>query len=289
MAKVSVIIPVYNVANYLSQCLDSVCGQTLTDIEIICINDGSTDSSLSILEQYAARDSRIKIISTTNNGVSAARNIGLTSSTGDFIGFVDSDDWIPANFFEKLYQTAISLNVDICGGGIKYYGKNKTKKMLTYHRTKTAENITAKFHLFNIPTYNYIWNKLYRRELILGNNLLFTEGIVYEDMIWLPQITALAAKVAVIPGVEYYYRYNASSIVNTTQHDFKKEQDYKTARQFQNDFILKNKIKIELPYDKKTKYHILGLPVLKIQESSRLKKYYLFGIKVMQATITPKI
>ena len=101
MVKVSVVIPVYNVEDYLRDCLDSIVNQTLKDIEIICINDGSTDNSLEILEHYKSKDERIKVISQENGGISAARNKGIDLASGDYISFIDSDDYIDNNFYEK--------------------------------------------------------------------------------------------------------------------------------------------------------------------------------------------
>ena len=114
MPRVSVIIPVYNVAPYLPRCLDSVVGQTLRDIEIICIDDCSADGSAAILAEYAAHDSRIKVVPfEQNRGVSAARNAGLDVATGEWIGFVDGDDKIDLDFFEKLYAQASATDADI--------------------------------------------------------------------------------------------------------------------------------------------------------------------------------
>ena len=102
MVKISIIVPVYNVEKYLPECLESLIHQTLKDIEIICINDGSTDNSLSILKDYAKKDSRIRIINKENWGISAARNSGINTAMGDFLSFIDSDDWIDLDFFENL-------------------------------------------------------------------------------------------------------------------------------------------------------------------------------------------
>ena len=103
MVKISIIVPVYNTEPYLEQCLDSIINQTLEDIEIICVNDGSTDNSLSVLEEYASKDNRIKIINQENEGPGFARNNGLKSVNGEYVLFVDSDDWIELNTCEALY------------------------------------------------------------------------------------------------------------------------------------------------------------------------------------------
>ncbi len=125
MAKVSVIVPVYNVEKYLEECIESLINQTLTDIEIICINDGSTDNSLKILEELQKKDNRIKIINQKNSGVSSARNNGIENATGEYIGFVDSDDWIDSDYYEKLYNTAKKYNSDIAAGDM--YRRNKKR------------------------------------------------------------------------------------------------------------------------------------------------------------------
>ena len=125
--KVSIIVPVYNVEKYLEKCLDSLVNQSLHDIEIICVNDGSKDDSLDILEKYAKKDSRIKIINKQNQGLSAARNDGLKVAAGEYVGYVDSDDWVDLNFYEKLYESAKKYNAEIASGNIIRCG-NKIKK-----------------------------------------------------------------------------------------------------------------------------------------------------------------
>jgi len=121
MPKISVIIPVYNVENYLEKCLLSVMWQTFNDIEIICVNDGSTDNSRIILEKYQKRDSRIKIIDKENGGLSSARNAGMKVATGEFYSFIDSDDWIENTMLEKLYNNITSLNTDISICAVNLY------------------------------------------------------------------------------------------------------------------------------------------------------------------------
>ena len=111
--QISVIVPIYNVEKYLAKCIDSIINQTLTNIEIILVNDGSTDNSRKIIDKYDKKDSRIKVIHKKNGGQGSARNAGLDIAKGEYIGFVDSDDWIDSNMYENLYNAAISNNADI--------------------------------------------------------------------------------------------------------------------------------------------------------------------------------
>ena len=128
MSKVSVIIPVYNTEKFLRKCLDSVCNQTLQDIEIICINDCSTDGSLEILREYAGKDNRIKLIELLENcGAAKARNIGIDIAEGEYLGFVDSDDFIDLDFYKKLYGKAKETDADAVKGKLYLYGINTNK------------------------------------------------------------------------------------------------------------------------------------------------------------------
>ena len=127
--KVSIIIPVYNTEKYLRKCLDSVCNQTLQDIEIICVNDCSTDDSLEILKEYASNDNRIKIINfTENKGVAIARNTAIEQAKGEYIGFVDSDDYVDLDFYEKLYNAAKSENAELVVGKTQMENENGIKQ-----------------------------------------------------------------------------------------------------------------------------------------------------------------
>lgn len=131
MPKVSVIITVYNTEEYLRECLDSVIGQTLHDIEIICVNDGSTDGSLAVLEDYAGKDTRIRVISKENGGTVSARKAGVAAATGEYIGFVDSDDWIEQDMYEKLYGVATQYDTDMVSSGYFLEGNYTSKHIDT--------------------------------------------------------------------------------------------------------------------------------------------------------------
>ena len=154
--KVSVIIPVYNVEQYLRECLDSVVNQTLKDIEIICVNDGSTDNSLVILEEYAAKDERIKIVNKENGGLSSARNCAIPLARGEYIGFVDSDDWIDLDFYEKLYNTAKKYKAEIACANLYRVSNTKSKYFVKHRFCISSKRSSKKFRLAKIPDNNYV-------------------------------------------------------------------------------------------------------------------------------------
>ena len=134
MTKVSIIVPVYNVEKYLKRCLESLVNQTLKDIEIICVNDGSTDGSLAILNEYVRNDDRIVVINQENSGQSVARNRGIDVAKGEYIGFVDSDDWVCEDYFERLHNSAIQNNAEIAVGGIIRLHKFNGRKFLNFDK-----------------------------------------------------------------------------------------------------------------------------------------------------------
>ena len=192
MVKVSIIIPIYNVEEYLANCLNSVINQTLQNIEIICINDGSTDKSFEILENFAKCDSRIKIINQSNVGQGIARNIAIQSAQGEYIGFVDPDDWINKNMFETLYNTAKKYNCDM--------QKNK----LNLPEKKNFNSQSIENYIFSAKL--AVWNKLYKTEFIKQNNIKFMHCSRGEDIIFTVLSRALANNIIYINNADYHYR-----------------------------------------------------------------------------------
>lgn len=177
--KVTVIIPVYNVAAYLPQCLDSVIAQTLDDIEIICVNDGSKDKSLAVLNEYAAQDSRIKIIDKANAGVSAARNDGIAAAQGEYIAFLDGDDFLEPDCLEKVYATAVSGNFDTVVFKHNLLEGNKKRVWDSPEFGSLEED--KLLYAFAAT----IWNKLYRTAFLKENRIAFPLGIkIAEDTIF---------------------------------------------------------------------------------------------------------
>ena len=165
--KVSVIVPVYNVAPYLARCLDSLVGQTLKDIEIICVDDKSTDNSLDVLHEYAAKDARITVIALSeNSGVAVARNAGLDVACGEYIGFVDSDDYVDSDFYEKLYDIAVESETDIVKANAKITDRNSTKRFDDRQLNRIRMN--GKWYFL----YQW-WTGLYRANLIQKHHIHF--------------------------------------------------------------------------------------------------------------------
>lgn len=277
LIKVSVIVPCYNVEKYLRVCLDSLINQTLRDIEIICINDGSTDSTFQILQEYAASDTRIKIIDKGNAGPSAARNIGLTLAQGEFVTYVDSDDWIDLNFYEELYNAAKKYDAEIAVGSI--YRPDDKDYFLKIRSYKTATKTKDKYKLACVPRRNYVVNKIYNRESLLNSGLLFNEGVYFEDIYWTPKVLHFLGKMVLVPDVAYYYRSNPNSIVMQKGDKYRK--DRLSALLDCQEFIKRYDILCSLNgfnYWYKDYFKIFGLTLFMVKDYNFAKKYYLFGL-----------
>lgn len=229
--KVSIIIPFHNVENYILECLNSVISQTLKDIEIICIDDGSDDKSRQIVEQIKSNDERIILLSTPKAmGQSHARNLGLEVATGEYIGFVDSDDVIEKDMFEKMYNLALSVDSDItmCLANLL---DDKTKEVSTndYYSLKSFEKYSsscfdaeiAKNEILNYPA--VIWNKIYKREFLKSIGAKFSEGYIYEDLPFCYETFVKANKVNIL--WEYLYNYRQNRTSSTMQNADKKVYD----------------------------------------------------------------
>ena len=282
--KVSVIVPVYNVEKYLAKCLDSIINQTLKEIEIICINDGSTDSSKSILEEYASRDKRIKIINQENQGQAVARNIGLKNATGEYIGYVDSDDWISDNFFELLYNNAKQYNADIACGEIERPNADsiKLQKFFVLNKIQISKKVRIKYKLCNIPKYNYIWNKIYRKEALVNSRIEFPQNKTFEDIIWTHKVIHKLGNLVTVPNAVYYYRINSSS--TTEVFDSNNKKDFLEANNEAVSYVVYNKIKVNInSYTavKRKKYILFGFTILVIKQWDAALLYRILGIPVL--------
>jgi glycosyltransferase involved in cell wall biosynthesis len=204
-SAISIIIPVYNVGIYLKQCLDSVLSQSLRNIEIICINDGSTDNSLEILKEYEKKDNRIIIISRENKGVAVSRNEGIQIAKGEFVIFMDSDDWYPTkSVLTELYDNAKKNNALICGGSLSIYDNGKT----IYGKKETKFKETG-FIEYRDYQYSYFFHRfIYNREMLINNNIFFPQYIHYEDPPFLIKAMLTANKFYAIESIVYTHRIN---------------------------------------------------------------------------------
>lgn len=210
--KFSIIVPVYNVRNYLGLCIQSLINQTLKDIEIICVNDGSTDDSLNILQEYAKKDYRIKICDKLNGGSSSARNLGLDVAEGEFILFVDSDDILEKEACDRLYMEILQTGADIVVFGAKVfpqYVANKHAWLWTnlYVNLKHYKGNCVDALFNEKPSKPFIWNKCYRRSVIEENHIRFDEELsLGEDNLFLFEIFPNVEQIVYIPDQLYNYR-----------------------------------------------------------------------------------
>ena len=211
MYKVSIIIPVYNVEIYLTRCLDSCLQQDLSydEYEIIAINDGSTDNSLSILQDYADRYPNLKIVNQDNRKQGAARNRGIEIATGDYIWFVDSDDWLEPNVLNYLYQSAWGADISIIDSS--FVVQNNKKNIEKRAWTEKINRLNANLIFFSTGVQTYIYN----RHFLEKNHCRFLENVYIEDNDFTPKTIYLARKMNVIPGPVYNYRIRIGSVIHS--------------------------------------------------------------------------
>ena len=272
MIKLSIIVPVYNVAEYLERCLNSLINQTLNEIEIICVNDGSTDNSLCILEKFAGLDKRIKIINQKNKGLSGARNTGIKLIQGEYFGFLDSDDWVDLDYFEKLYKRAKNCDADISLGDFIRKGKFKHKIRLKLNKEEEFVGDNEKFYGSQFYHFPCVWNKIYKTSKF--NDLRFIEGIYFEDGPYTIQALHRANEVVTCCNTYLYYFVNPNSIVKTLNK--KKEQDMYNSSKFILNYI-KDNMQIQ---DKGIYYETFAQKLWRIKlystvENLYYKKYYI--------------
>lgn len=276
--KVSVIVPVYNVEKYLKRCLDNLINQTLSDIEIICVNDGSTDNSLEILENYSKQDERIKIINQQNGGLSVARNTGMEVAVGEYIGFVDSDDWVDVDFYEKLYNAAKNNDCDIAVADFLRKHPKKDKKRLHIKEEKVYSTPEDKYMICRTFREGCVWNKIYRKSLLDKINLKFVPGMYYEDRDFTARSLFYSDKLVTVPNTYYNYFVNPVSIVQTTMNE-KKIEHYHLVRKQTVEFIIKNNIDVPdgLYKYERDRFYLFGKLLYSIKESTKSDVIYLFG------------
>lgn len=219
--KVSIIIPVYNTQQYLSQCLDSVLNQTLKEIEVICIDDGSTDESPKILKSYAIKDSRLKVITQKNSGAAACRNNGINAAQGEYLWFVDSDDWAETNACELAYKQAKKDNADILifdanvwtGECFNKY-PSINRKLLPPETLISPKDLPDE--IFSICS-DVPWNKLYKADFVKKHQLVFQNLSSYNDVGFVKLALVFADRISGLYKICYHYRDNAVGAISRSR------------------------------------------------------------------------
>lgn len=284
--KVSVIVPVYNTEKYLSKCLASLIQQTLKEIEIIIVNDGSTDNSLSVILEFQKIDARIKVINQENKLQGAARNNGMMIAAGEYIGFVDSDDWVDLNYYEKLYNAAKKYNSDIALATNVRIGNGKTKKRLNIEKEEFITTLQGKMDICNQWKDGCSTNKIYRYSLLTSNNITWPEGCYCEDKLFTAKALFYANGVVAVPKLYYYYFRNPNSTVNSKKgkHNKAKRNDRDNARRAVLNFLKENNAALR---DKdfwaiKKDFKLFGITIYRIKESFHTERHYLFSILLIK-------
>ena len=249
MVKVSVIITTHNTEQYLVKCLDSIVNQTLQEIQIIIVDDVSTDNTLCIAKQYAEQYKNVSVLSLSEScGPGGARNQVLQQAAGKYVAFIDSDDWVELNYFKTMYEEAEKLNADIVACGlIREYDYPVSDPI--YKCKYEQEYVFSGEIAFRIMTNEYKYginflpsalNKIYRREFLEDNSLKFPENIFFEDQPFSYSCTLAAEKVACIPGTLYHHYKRNGSIVQSFNR--RNVDDMMTAYHMINDFLHQNNI-----------------------------------------------
>ena len=213
MAEVSIIVPVYQVEKYIRQCVDSILAQTFTDFELILVDDGSKDKSGQICDEYARMDTRVKVIHKENGGAADTRNRGMDQAVGNYVMFVDSDDYLAPTMLECLYRNMLNENADIAACNYLYFYENdRQKDFATNVKSEVLTGAEIFYYRKNERNYGFwtvVWNKLMKRETV--GKVRFPSGKYYEDEFWANEIYQMDIKIVTTPECLYYYRQHVNS------------------------------------------------------------------------------
>ena len=277
--KISIIVPVYNVDPYLKECLATVQAQTLADIEIICVDDGSRDRSLAILHEIAAEDGRVVVLSQQNKRQGAARNAGFDRARGEFILYFDADDKLDEACCERLYEAAVRTDSDIACMSILREKPNRSYRLVYFDREQVAEGLEERFAAARIPRQFSTVNMLYRRAWLQQIGLRFAEFVQYEDVMYSSQAVGNARRLVTVPEVAYHYIKREGSTMAARQTVKQQQDRYEAMRGFVA-YADRIGLKIDRSVRKLTKRNYkLGrrLTLLKITELDNILTYRLFG------------
>ena len=278
--KISVIVPAYNSEKFISKCLLSLINQTEKEIEIIVINDGSNDNTKDIISIFAEHDSRIILINQDHKLQGAARNNGIKHAKGEYIGFVDSDDWVDLDYFEKLYVTAKKYNSDLTLATNVRTGNGKTKKRLNIIKEEFITDLQGKMDVCHQWKDGCPTNKIYKAEFLQKFDIKFPEGIYCEDKLFTTKALYHANGIATVPGIYYYYYRNPHSTVNYKIKSKERKKDKNNARLEVLKFLKENNAQLrDGDFCAITKrVDLFGIPIYKKKESLRSAKHYILSI-----------
>ncbi|HZJ78542.1 MAG TPA: glycosyltransferase [Clostridia bacterium] len=238
MIKVSFIVPVYKVEEYIRECIDSILNQTLQEFEVILVDDGSPDNCPEICDEYAKKDERIKVIHKENGGLSQARNFGMRAAQGEYIIFVDSDDYLLKDFAKRLYDAIVEYDADIVQCGYTECTQTgeeikKVKTLLPLNTVIEGKKICEQFEQMHIKLFAiYCWRNIYKKDFLLGNDIFFNENVkIGEDAVFNTQAFLLAKRIAAIESVSYFYRLREESIMREKfKSDYCKKLNYQWSK-----------------------------------------------------------
>ncbi len=278
--KISVIIPAYNGEKYIAQCIENVLCQTYKDLEIIVVNDGSTDRTAEIAAGYPG----VKLVSQQNQGLSVTRNNGAKVATGDYIHFLDVDDLLGRDYYERMVEALDpGVDVDMVFGG--FVNEAQLDFSLSYSDRLLLVSLEDKISVTNAPQMGYAWRYLIRREFMEKAGLQFEPGRLIEDMPFTLEAVAAAANVVTAPEAIYYYMKREGSILNSRNPERvrKVKEDYKHVRELRRDFMRRHNLTSSVTPHQKIQYKILGIPMLyKIVFRNGKTKWYFLGIRLFQ-------
>lgn len=273
-SKISIIIPVYKVEKYIHRCIDSVLGQTYSNIEVILVDDGSPDLCGRICDEYAKKDNRVVVIHKENAGLSGARNSGLNVATGDYIGFVDSDDYISRDMYGRLMYSVESSGKDIgiCNFARVFSDHEETAFEFEEERMFSQDEMYEAISREVNWQWITVWNKLYRKEIF--ENLRFPEGRIHEDEAVIHNIIFMSNGAAFIPDEMYYYVQRQGSIMSMKSN--KRMSDAYDAYMERTEFFIKNNMPFYAAMALKKTVNENGYNELGDKKNIELRKRYRF-------------
>ena len=282
--KISVVVPVFNTEKYLSKCLFSLINQSLKELEVIVVDDGSIDNSVKIALLFAERDARITIINQAHKLQGSARNNGLKHVQGEYVGFVDSDDWVDEDYFEKLYSSAKKFDADIALATNIRTGNGKAKKRLNITKEEYITDLQGKFDICHLWKDSCPTNKIYRTEFIKNNNISFPEGVYCEDKLFTVKAVYYANGIVTVPDTFYYYFRNPDSTSHNKSVEKERKNDKNNARLEVLKFLRTHNAQVRdgdfCAVTKEIKW--FGIPIYRKKESLNCAKYYVLFVKIKE-------